>query len=85
VIDGAAENRENGRDGKPLPLVVECREGHRDREKPRRFGTPGRMIGIDAIVSAWREPGARVFRVRDEHGAEWLLRLQGDVWTALRV
>ncbi len=43
--------------------AVRCYSGVEHAERPVSFQWQGREMPVDEVTRAWREPGARVFRV----------------------
>ena len=55
-------------------FVVECGSGSRTRAVPARFGWPGRMREITAVIDRWDGDDHRYFRVRGDDGSNCILR-----------
>lgn len=55
-------------------FVVECRSDSRTGRVPARFGWPGRMRAVAAVLDHWEGEQHRYFRVRTEDGAIYILR-----------
>lgn len=68
------------------PIGVRAYSGSRGEEEPRAVEIAGRWRAIERVESAWREPGARWFRVQIEGGRVLLLRCDdGDLsWWRVR-
>jgi hypothetical protein len=67
----------------PFPVVdVECYEGYRAEETPRRFRFDERQVEIVEIVDSWLAPQHRYFKVRDTQGDYYILRhdVTADRW-----
>jgi hypothetical protein len=64
-----------GRDDTSFTTIpVECYAGWRGEETPRRFGTAGAQVEVAEVVDRWLAPDHRYFKVRDHHGALYILR-----------
>jgi hypothetical protein len=65
-----------------MDLRVECYEGHRGQETPRRFFLGGRWVEVAEVVDRWIGPDHRYFKVRGDDGAVSILRhdTAGDSW-----
>ncbi len=59
-------------------FVVECRPDPRTGRVPERFGWPGRMRAVEAVLDHWEGEQHRYFRVRAEDGAIYILRQDRD-------
>ena len=57
-----------------ISVRVECYAGHQGEETPRRFFLEGRPIDVAEVVDRWLAPDHRYFKLRDLHGATWILR-----------
>ena len=57
-----------------VPIRVRAYAGSRGEEEPRAVEVEGRWRAVEEVDGAWREPGARWFRVRIEGGELLLLR-----------
>jgi len=57
---------------------VECYEGHRGQEEPRRFHWAGRRLEITEILDRWLDPSHRYFKVLTEDAGVHLLRHDGE-------
>jgi hypothetical protein len=57
---------------------VECYEGFRGEETPRRLFLGRRPVEVCEVVDRWLAPDHRYFKVRDREGAEYLLRHDAD-------
>ncbi len=64
------------------PVPVKCFSGHTYAERPDSFLWQGREHRVREVEKAWREPGARHFRVRTEDEGCFELRYQEaqDQW-----
>jgi hypothetical protein len=58
----------------PMSIDVECYAGYRGEETPRRFTLAGTTIEIAEVLDRWLAPDHRYFKVRDDEGAEYILR-----------
>ncbi|MBW2145891.1 MAG: hypothetical protein JRG73_02800 [Deltaproteobacteria bacterium] len=72
-----------------VEVQVECYEGYRSRETPRRLITEDAVIGVKEILDRWYEGGVRggsvvlnYFKVRGDNGKIYLLRYNAlfDRW-----
>ena len=61
---------------------VRCYSGHIYPERPVAFVWEGNERQVAAVEQAWREPGIRVFIVRDSESKKFQLSYQesGDRW-----
>lgn len=57
-----------------IAVSVESHAGYRGEEEPRRFFLDGRTVEVAEIVDRWLAPDHRYFKLRDRHGATWILR-----------
>jgi hypothetical protein len=62
--------------------TVECHSGFTYAEKPAALTWEGQRLEVDEILSAWRTPGERRFRVRtvDLRVFELAYREAGNEW-----
>ncbi len=72
-----------------VEVQVECYEGYRSRETPRRLITKDAVIEIKEILDRWYEGGVQAgsmvlnyFKVRGDNGKTYLLRYNAlfDRW-----
>jgi hypothetical protein len=65
-----------------LAVTVECYEGYRGEETPRRFALDGRVIEVAEVMDSWLAPEHRYFKVKGDNGAVYILRhdVPGDRW-----
>lgn len=65
-----------------LAITVECYAGHRGEQEPRRLALDGRTIDVAEILDRWFAPDYRYFKLRDVHGAIWIVRHDAgaDLW-----
>lgn len=61
-----------------MRVRVECYEGHRGEETPRRFYFGRREVEVAEVRDRWLGPDHRYFKVLDREGAEYLLRHDAD-------
>lgn len=57
-----------------MDVRVECYEGHRGGETPRRLAIAGRTIEVLEVIERWREPDQRYFKLRGDDDTIYLLR-----------
>jgi hypothetical protein len=57
---------------------VECYEGYRGEETPRRFFLGRRNVEVCQVLDRWLAPDHRYFKVLDAEGSEYLLRHDAD-------
>lgn len=57
-----------------LPLRVECYEGYRGQQEPRRFFIGERLVDIEEITDRWLSPEHRYFKVRGNDKGIYILR-----------
>ena len=55
-------------------LRVECYDGYRGEETPRRFYLGERGIEVVAVVDRWLAPDHRYFKLEDAEGHRYILR-----------
>lgn len=62
--------------------IVECRSDSEYAERPLALIWNGERLEVEQILSRWREPGAKGFRVRTTDGAAFVLtyREHSDAW-----
>jgi hypothetical protein len=65
-----------------LSLRVDCYDGYRGEESPRRFFLKSRAIGVVEILDRWLAPDHRYFKVRGDDGALYIIRhdVTTDQW-----
>ena len=61
-----------------MRVRVECYEGYRGEETPRRFFLGRRKVEVCAVLDRWLAPDHRYFKVLDGEGSEYLLRHDAD-------
>ena len=62
--------------------IVECRSDTEYAERPLAFTWEGERLRVEKILSRWREPDAKGFRVRTTKGQVFVLiyRERIDEW-----
>jgi|GEM_PF-497786 len=60
-------------EGRDEEAAVECYAGHRYPERPLAFDWAGVKRRVCEVEQEWREPGLRIFVVRDEAGERFRL------------
>jgi hypothetical protein len=72
-----------------MPHAVECRSDYTYAQRPSALTWEGRRREVAEVLSEWRAPGGKSFRVRTVDGAvfgvtyveqfdEWQIQLIGD-------
>lgn len=59
---------------KILAIQVECYDGYRGEESPRRFFLNHRQINVVTILDRWLAPDHRYFKVKSDDGATYIIR-----------
>jgi hypothetical protein len=57
-----------------VSLRVECYEGYRGEETPRRFHLDKQCIEIVSVIDRWLAPDHRYFKVEGDDGQRYILR-----------
>jgi hypothetical protein len=57
-----------------MRVRVECYEGYRGQETPRRFFFGQRAVEVDEVVDRWLAPDHRYFKVAGADGSVYILR-----------
>lgn len=57
-----------------MRVRVECYEGHRGQETPRRFFLGARAVEVSEVVDRWLAPDHRYFKVTGDDGSIYILR-----------
>lgn len=60
--------------GDPLTVAVDCYEGSRGEETPRRFSFEDQLVEIRTVVDQWRTPDYRYFKVKTAVSENYTLR-----------
>lgn len=55
-------------------IRVECYDGYRGEESPRRFFINERPVKIVEILDRWLAPDHRYFKVKGDDGATYIIR-----------
>ncbi len=65
-----------------LAIRVECYEGHRAEEAPRRFHLGDRTVEVVELLDRWLAPDHRYFKVRGDDGDTYIIRhdVEADAW-----
>lgn len=65
-----------------MKIHVECYDGYRNQELPRRLFLGRRQVAVVEIVDRWLEPDHRYFKVRGDDAGLYIIRydMQGDLW-----
>jgi hypothetical protein len=65
-----------------LVAQVECYEGYRGEETPRRIDFGSRSVAVTEVIDRWLGPDHRYFKVRGDDGATYVLRHDSNtlVW-----
>lgn len=63
-------------------MKVECYNGYRGEETPRRFFLGKRAIDVVEVLDRWIEPTHRYFKLRGNDGGIYILRYSTseDAW-----
>lgn len=73
---------ENNRQQIPFKVEVDCYNGYRGEETPRRFRLGGRSVEVREVLDRWLAPEHRYFKVIGEDDAVYILRhdVERDLW-----
>jgi hypothetical protein len=65
-----------------MDIRVECYDGYRGQEQPRRLFLGRRQVSVVEIVDHWLDPEHRYFKVRGDDAGLYIIRydVQGDLW-----
>ena len=55
-------------------IRVDCYEGYRSEESPRRFYLNERQVEVVEILDRWLAPDYRYFKVKGDDGAVYIIR-----------
>jgi hypothetical protein len=68
-------------------VEVVCYSGYRYAQRPTALVWEGSRIEVGEVVSEWREPGARYYRVRtdDDRRFELCYDERNLIWTAVEL
>lgn len=65
-----------------MKIRVECYDGYRGQEQPRRLYLGRRQVAVAEILDRWLDPDHRYFKVRGEDAGLYIIRcdVQDDLW-----
>ncbi len=69
---------------KTMTEIVECHSGHEYAERPTALYWDEERLEIEEIISRWRIPGGKRFRVRTEDGQVFEL-FYGELYDEWRI
>ena len=64
-----------------LPAKVECYDGYRGQQEPRRFDLGRRRIEVVRVLDRWIGPDHRYFKVLGSDGCLYVLRHDERCWS----
>ncbi len=65
-----------------MEISVECYDGYRGQERPRRLVMGQRQVEVVEIIDRWVDPDHRYFKLRGDDGGLYIIRydVPGDRW-----
>ena len=54
-----------------MTILVECHSGYEYAQRPKALHWQGERLGIETIVTEWREPNGKRFRVLAENSQDF--------------
>lgn len=65
-----------------MKIHVDCYDGYRAQQQPRRLLLGRRQIVVAEIVDRWLDPDYRYFKVRGDDTGLYIIRydVQDDLW-----
>ncbi len=65
-----------------MKIRVECYDGYRGQEQPRRLYLGRRQVAVAEILDRWLDPDHRYFKLRGEDAGLYIIRydVQEDLW-----
>ncbi|MEZ4601272.1 MAG: hypothetical protein R2940_15890 [Syntrophotaleaceae bacterium] len=70
-----------------IEIRVECYEGYRGRETPRRFFLDRKQVEVTEILDRWLAPDHRYFKLLGDDGILYIIRYENseDRWELILV